>query len=240
MRSALRCFVHGEYAKEFAIRNGVPIGSIYVYPHVCADFASDCDNLSRPEGILRVVFVGRLVEVKGVDVLLRAVALARDAGAEIDLRLCGDGPLRQDLESLAKELGLRPSFLGHLPPSEVSAVMSWCDVLTLPSRQIGDLYEGWGLVVGEAASLSKALLVSSVVGCAPELVQHGVNGFVLPQGDVRAWADALIRLAEHPDVVERMGRASRQRFDDYNDPSRCVDLLREALASRGMRTIVGE
>ncbi len=229
MRSAARCFVHGERARGFAERMGVSPDRIRRYPHMNADLGTGLAAQMPESAGVRFLYVGRFVEVKGLDVLIDAFARVHAAYPDTRLRLCGDGELRDSLEERSRQLGVDVEITGRVAPARLREAMSWCHVLVLPSRQLPDAYEGWGLVVGEAASLGRVLVVSSVVGSAPELVEEGVNGFVVPEGDANALAEALLRLAENPGDLPRMGLSSRSLWERYCDAGECVRLLEEVM-----------
>jgi glycosyltransferase involved in cell wall biosynthesis len=82
----------------------------------------------------------------------------------------------------------------------------------LPSR----LHETWGLVVNEAMNFALPVVVSDKVGCAPDLVQDGENGFVVAAGQAEALAAAVRKLVESPDLRRTMGGRSRERIDRWH------------------------
>ena len=169
---------------------------------------------------------GRLVEGKGIDVLLRAFAegAARE-GAQ--LRIAGDGPKRSMLESLASELGLNGSveFTGWT--FDMPSFWRGCDVAVLPSD--GGI-ESFGMVAIEAMACARPVVVTAN-GALPELVEDGVTGSVVPRGDVGALADALVTLTQDPERRRTAGSAARarceQRFDIRDCAASYLELFRE-------------
>jgi PST family polysaccharide transporter len=131
----------------------------------------------------RVLAVGRLVPEKNQAALLRAFALVADDHPDTDLWIAGDGPLREELESLRDELGLigRAFLMGER--HDVPELMRSADLLVLSSR-----VEGFGLVVAEAMA-SGALVVATDVGGVAEVM--GNHGFLVPPGDVAALAQGM-------------------------------------------------
>lgn len=232
MRSAARVFPHGRKASEFCVRMGVAPDAIRIYPHVNADLSLLLDGPPSPPPRFRFLYVGRLVEVKGVEVLVRAFAEV-SRSVDCELVVCGDGPLRERLEALAAESGADVTFRGWVAAPELPPIIASCDALVLPSRAIGDLYEGWGLVVGEAASLSKPVIVTDAVGCGPELVREAESGFIVPEGDADALAAAMSRLARDRDGARVLGRRSREVWESFCDPRVCVSLIREVVEAAG-------
>jgi glycosyltransferase involved in cell wall biosynthesis len=121
------------------------------------------------------------------------------------LLFVGDGELRPTLEAEAAAKGLAGArFLGFRNQTELPAFYDLCDVFVLPS-----VNEPWGLVVNEVLAVGRAVVVSADVGCAPDLVQPGVNGYTFPDGDVRALAQALTDVLSSPQRIRAMGAASR-------------------------------
>jgi glycosyltransferase involved in cell wall biosynthesis len=136
----------------------------------------------RPiKGKLRYLFVGRLIESKGLDVLLEAFR-GFDAS---ELWIAGDGPLRATVEAEAAR-DPRIRVLGHVDGSAIADVYGNADVLVLPS-----LYEPWGLVVHEALAYGLPVVASDQVGAADELIDPGTNGYVVPAGSSRELAHAM-------------------------------------------------
>src|SRR5690606_9257701 len=123
-----------------------------------------------------ILWVGRMLKWKRVDLLIRALARLKNEGKDFKLTLVGDGPERERLQKLADKL------LGHeyytiqnfIPSSEVPALMAQHDIYVLPSNA----YEGWGAVVNEAMSVGCALVASDKTGAGASLIEHGVNGML--------------------------------------------------------------
>ncbi len=155
-----------------------------------------------------VGFAGRLVAKKGVDVLLRAIALLRERVPEARLIVAGDGPERIGLERLAAELGIRDAvdFLGHLEQERAERALGAAWVQAVPSRW----EEPFGLVAAEAMMRGTAV-VASERGGPTEQVVHGETGCLVAAGDARALASALERVVRDRDLAEKMGASARVR-----------------------------
>lgn len=161
------------------------------------------ERRARPPGPLRVLFVGRLVQEKGPDVLLEALARV---GIPFVAKMVGAGPLAGDLRRLVGERGLtaRVELLGGRGQDELPELYRWADVFCLPS-----LREGVPVVLMEAMASELPVVTTAVAGI-PELVVDGGSGlFVLP-GDPDAVAAALRALAGDADRRAVLGRAGRQ------------------------------
>jgi glycosyltransferase involved in cell wall biosynthesis len=172
----------------------------------------DLPDAARPPGNGRFLYVGRLVAFKGVDVLLRTFARARELRPGITLTIAGDGAERDALEALAAQLGLAAdvTFLGHIGPNDVLRAFVNCDALVIPSV----CPENLPTVAIEAMGVGRAILASRIGGI-PELVADGVNGLLTDPFDEAALADGMVRLASQPDLCRHMGEAGRRRAAAY-------------------------
>lgn len=148
----------------------------------------------------RLLAVGRLIPIKGFDVLLEAFALARRQMPELTLDIAGDGPLADSLRADAPK-GVR--FLGHVSP--VAPLYEEAAIVVVPSRG-----EGFGMVALEASERGRAAIVSDVGGL-PEIVDHDATGLVVRSGDAEALAQAIVSLARDPARVRSFGAAARAR-----------------------------
>ena len=120
------------------------------------------------------------------------MALVQREDKQAHLEIIGDGPLRSELEALAKELGVRANFRGVQKPVEVQRSMSRARILCNPSvtAASGDV-EGFGMVFAEAQAVGTPV-VSSHHAAIPEAVNHGVTGLLCPERSVLALADAML------------------------------------------------
>ncbi|MDO5703855.1 MAG: glycosyltransferase family 4 protein [Paracoccus sp. (in: a-proteobacteria)] len=163
---------------------------------------------SRP-GRLRLAFMGRLIRLKGVDITLRAIALARQQGVDVTLDILGDGEARPALEALTDELGLRGSvvFHGFRPQDACAAVISTADALILNS-----LKECGGAVVLEAMAMGLPVIASDWGGPADYVTREsGILVHPVPRESfVERLAAAMITLADDPERRRRMGHAARK------------------------------
>jgi glycosyltransferase involved in cell wall biosynthesis len=160
---------------------------------------------------LRLLAVGRLVPIKGFDVLLRAFAATRARVPGLLLEIAGDGPLRAELE---RQAGAGVTFLGRL--DGVSQAYERAAAVVVPSRG-----EGFGMVALEAMERGRAV-VASRVGGLPELVVPGETGMLVRPEDPAALSSALVELAGDLDLVRRLGANGRARALERFSVERCV------------------
>jgi glycosyltransferase involved in cell wall biosynthesis len=149
-------------------------------------------------GLTRFLFVGRLIESKGLDVLLKTFRRF-DTG---ELWIAGDGPLRGPIEAMAAE-NPRIRYLGYLDGNALADVYRQADVLVVPS-----LYEPWGLVVHEGLAYGLPVIVTEQVGAGDDLIDSGMNGYVVPAGSASALSEAMSAVAGW--TREQWERAARR------------------------------
>ncbi len=173
----------------------------------------------------RLVFVGRLVEQKGLSVLFEAMNMLTDATPGLTLTVIGDGPDRGGLERRVAQLGLsdRIEFVGSKSQSEVAALLADSEIFVLPSYA-----EGVPVVVMEALG-SGVPVVASFVGGMAELVEDGVTGYLVRPGDPQQLADRLGRLLDDPELRNAFGKAGRAKvtadFDSSEEAARLGTLF---------------
>jgi glycosyltransferase involved in cell wall biosynthesis len=214
-----------EAIRERAIGYGIPENKISVhYIGVdCARFRPTGRPIAQRER--RVLFVGRLVEKKGCDYLIRAFARVQQAVPESSLVIVGDGALKDSLTKEAKELGVRAEFRGACVAEQVQQEFALARVFCLPSVTAanGDA-EGFGLVILEAQA-SGVPVVTSARGGAAEGLADGRTGYAVPERDVDALSERLIHLLTSDEVAIAFSEAGRRFAVDNFDLSRCTDAL---------------
>jgi len=185
----------------------------------------------RPTGRLRLGYIGRLVEWKEVSNVLHALATLRDRGTHYEFWVVGAGVERQALEQLTEQLGLAEfvRFFGFKdrPEDYVAA----CDLFILPSND----KEGFCMALVEAMAAGTPA-VSTAVGIAPEVIEDGKNGWLVPPQDIPALTAALDRVAQlDREEIARVGVAARSAVLARNSPesyvARLDRLYAEALAA---------
>ena len=167
-----------------------------------------------------IACIARLVEKKGVDVALRALALVKDRFPEVRMIVAGDGPERQKLEALARDLcpGDSVTFTGWVQPAAIPELIDSATLLVVPSRTT----EPFGMVAVEAMQMSRPVICTNQGGL-PEVVEAGKTGFVVAADDAPALADAMIRVLQNPTLARQLGQAGRIRADDCFSIERCID-----------------
>jgi len=197
---------------------------VYIPNSVNTDLFKPLDG-KTDETLVRILFVGRLVEVKGVDILIRALKkIFREERRNVSLSIVGDGPMRDRLEQIASEIsGQVPiQFVGQTP--EVLGYYQHSHILVLPSFR-----EGLPLVLLEGMACGLPV-VASDIGGHREVIEDGVNGLLFPVGQVDELASRIVYLIENPDRAKKMGLRARQTvlsgFSLAESLKRYLDLYR--------------
>jgi len=152
---------------------------------------------------LQFVYTGRLVFYKNLEVIIKAIGILKRNYPTIKLVIVGDGPHRKSLEELVNKLGLKYNveFLGYVSHNKKMEIIAGSNALLFPS-----LCEGFGLVILEAFSQGKPVLVSNLRPMS-DIVTNGKNGFVLDPHNETIWADYIVKLIEDVDKSLEMGKA---------------------------------
>jgi glycosyltransferase involved in cell wall biosynthesis len=217
-RHADAVVAYGEHARRFVTAIRGSEAGVFIAPQsVEAELFSvpiDNDQIDRfrTDHELRgplVLYVGRLVAEKGIDVLLDAWSEVRQHAT---LAFVGEGPL-------AARAGRTPRtrVIGPLPRTALPLAYAAADVVVLPSLATPRFREPWGLVCNEAMHRGRPLVVSAAVGAAAGgLVRNGVTGLVVTPGDSRTLAQAIDRLLDDPALRARLGAAGRVAVGAFN------------------------
>lgn len=185
--------------------------------HCGLDPAFHAVPASPPPAARRLVCVGRLCEAKGQLLLLEAARRLAEAGEDFELVLAGEGELRAEIETLIAKSGLktRIRITGWISGEDVRTEILAARALVLPS-----FAEGLPVVIMEAMALRRPVISSYVAGI-PELVRAGVDGWLVPAGDVDALAEAMRMCLDAPvEMLARMGEAGRERVLQRHDVER--------------------
>lgn len=194
--------------KHFTIPNAVDIEEI---DKALAEKTSNMsETASRVVGKTVIGTVARLYSEKGVDVLLKAFALVQKAAPNMHLLIVGDGVQKDYLQKQAAELGIADSctWMGRLPRNEAMGCLNLMDVVVVPSR-----FEGFGLTAIEAMACGKPVVASRVDGLA-EIIQDGVNGFLVSSEDVDGFSVHIVELAKDEGKRKSIGAAARKCVEE--------------------------
>ncbi len=203
------CKYFAQRLEEF----GVNSQKIQVHP-----MGVDTDNfkyIERQTGVdskTKIITIGRLVEKKGYEYVIKAVAELKKSRTDFVYRIVGDGPLRKSLESLADELDVSDliEFFGSVDSTKVLELLYDSDIFVLTSvtAENGD-QEAMPVVIKEAAATGLPVIVSEHSGL-PEAAIEGKTGFIVPEKNNGLLAERINYLMDNPQECIRMGREGRE------------------------------
>jgi glycosyltransferase involved in cell wall biosynthesis len=166
-------------------------------------------------GPLKVLFCGRITEVKGVHDLPAIARAVRDRGVAVEWTVIGDGPERDALRHAWTETPVQ--WRGPLAHSETLAALPEFDVFVLPTRA-----EGFPVALVEAMAAGLVPIVSDIASGVPEVVETGVNGFRPAPGDIDGFAAAIEQLASNRPRLDAMSAAARATVEARYDVRVCA------------------
>jgi glycosyltransferase involved in cell wall biosynthesis len=167
------------------------------------------------------LFIGQLVQRKGLEYLLQACVILESSGyTNYTLRVLGQGELRAELEAFSREHSLKVEWIGWIDYGSVGCYFQNADVFVLPS-----LEDTWGMVVLEAMVFGKPILCSQLVGAREMVVDH-VNGFLFDPQEPEALAQLMRQFIDNPDLIPTMGKES-QRLIAEHTPQTAAQFLAE-------------
>ena len=218
-------------AQDLEKSYGFPAGSVRIaYNGAILRPVPARDGARRP---FRLIYTGRLSDLdKGTLMLPAILRQALDAGGDVFLTVVGNGPDEQPLREGFRRLGVeqRVQMRGNLPLAEVDRLLDDSDGFLLPSR---------------LEACPNAMLQAMAAGCVPvafrihdsvdRIVEDGVSGLLAPVGDVGAFAQAVVSLANNPEQCARMSAAARRRIEEHFSAERTAQLY-----AKGFRAMLDE
>lgn len=198
-----------EFVKKKLVRQGYPDKKLIVH-YIGVDtrkFAPD-RSIAREKAVL---FVGRLIENKGCEFLIRAMAEVQRKH-DWNLVVIGEGELRPKLQAMAHQMLKRCLFLGYQPQEKVREWMNRAQIFCLPSVEVDSgASEGFGIVLIEAQSMGLPV-AGFATGGIPEAVADGESGILVPSKDPMALSTAIQTLIEGTALRCKFGTAARDRM----------------------------
>lgn len=213
-------FATGTYSREYFLFSGLTSDRVVVAPHAVdyAFFSNDAERAERlalqkrrelgiPDDAVVFLYAGKFYGVKDLSLLIEAFTTL--GSGRQHLLLAGGGEQEDALKSLAAG-NTRIHFLPFHNQLAMPVLYRTGDVFVLPSKK-----ETWGLSVNEAMSCERPVLVSDQCGCAPDLVEEGVTGFVFKAGDATHLQQQLARFTDRT-VSQKMGQAAESFVQSFS------------------------
>lgn len=170
---------------------------IYIIPPTIEEFTS----IKKKSKNKQFLFVGRLVFYKNIEVLIKAISILKKKEKEVQLIIIGGGPQLVFLQNMVKNLQLQENVIikGYVETKEKFQLISESNAILFPS-----LCEGFGLVILEAFSQNKPVLVSNIRPMS-DIISHEETGFIINQNNEKEWAGYILKLINNPQESQRMG-----------------------------------
>jgi len=231
--------VGSEFMRQRIISLGAPAERIVKLPMgVDVSRHRFVERRNPPGAEVRLLTIARLVEVKGLEYLLSALALLKIRCPQLRCQIAGDGPLRSKLETMAMKLGLDHvvEFNGAVSSEEALRLYEAAHVFVLPSipTEAGEV-ENQPVVLAEAQA-GGLPVIATRIGGIPESMREGESGLLVPPRDAEALASAIAWLAEHPERWVEMGQAGRtfveREFNLQKLNDRLVEIYSELTDSK--------
>ena len=230
-----------EFFRQKAIALGCP-------PERIAKHSSgiECDRFrfkSRTlpaDGIVCVATTGRLVEKKGIEYAIHAIALAIRQYPGLIYHIIGDGPLGDNFKKLVRELKIvnHIVFHGWKDRQEIAEILDTCHLFIAPSVTAADGNQDAPVNTLKEAMAMGLPVISTYHGGIPELVEDGVSGYLVPERDATAIADKLVHLIERPELWPEMGCQGRAKVEQEYDINKLnielFDLYQSLLQSENL------
>jgi glycosyltransferase involved in cell wall biosynthesis len=166
----------------------------------------------------KLLFIGRLVKIKGIDFLIKGLAIALKENPNLELDILGDGPLYSELRALAKQLHIENNiqFRGFLVGKEKDSHLKEAAALLISSIIDEHGYEE-GLPVAALEGLAYGKIVMATkTGSMPEVIHHKINGLLIPPGDSKAIAESLSTLSKEKTAADLMRQNARKTAEFYS------------------------
>lgn len=197
-----------EATKEDLIKFGAK-KPIHIIPNAIEQSAISTKSLNK----FQLIYIGRLVFYKNLEVVFKAIHIVRKTYPEIQLLVIGGGPHKENLKLIVDELDLHDNvkFMGYLSTEEKNELLASSNALVFPS-----LCEGFGLVILEAYANNKPVLVSDIRPLS-DIVLNGKSGITIPPHDENEWAKAIVKLITDIDFSKKMGDAGRTLLNEQFD-----------------------
>lgn len=230
------CLSPGSKNREYFIKAGVKEDNIRKIHDACE--VPTCitfdirEKYNIPKESKIVLYYGRIIEQKGLDILIKAFAeLPIDVKSNMYLLIVGNGDFKSKCEMLAENLGINNiKFVGYMHPKYRYIYFSQCDIFVHPGR----FYEGrtdvWGLTLNEALQFGKVIISTNAVGSAYELINDN-NGLMIKENNVYELTEALTKVSVNEFKI-KANKESKKIFNKYNYETMSDDFVETVLSFR--------
>ena len=180
-----------------------------IIPHTIRREELATSHNSSKSDTVNILFVGRLEERKGFDVLIKAIPIIMDKSPNVVVHICGEGDLLQFAQTQLNPFSKRVFFHGYQTRTSLNNFYSECDIFVAPSR-----YESFGLIYLEAMHFGKPVVACNSGG-TPEVVKNNETGILVKPGDHLELSKAILELVDNHPLRKKLGTAGNSRLENY-------------------------
>ncbi len=229
---------YGVHVRDFVVSLGASPEKVFVLPYAVDSALFDKEVTAQEKEELKktlglqgkkiILYVGRMVEEKGLRYLIEAYRQCR--GGDKALVMIGDGKYKEAIKRLVAKLKLENVvLLAHIPHGELYKYYAAADLFVLPSIVNRWFFESWGMVINEAMSQGLPVIVSGSVGAVRAgLVRDNVNGFVVKEKSAAELSRAISRLLDDEALRQKMSEASKAIVREYT-PHKMLEAFQRAI-----------
>jgi len=239
VRHSDACIAAGSKSKEFF--EGLGQKNVFIAPNCSLDPSEKVD-MNRVDELRKkyhlsgkkvVLYIGRIVKYKGLDVLIKSYSHIEKEMDDTVLLVVGSGDYRPECESMVKKMGLHSvRFIDWVPADEVQNYYALSDVFVLPTRfRMEDIVpaESWGMTVNEAMHVGVPVLITTAVASGFDLVEDGVNGYMVKAGDADELYVRLRLVLSDKEIISRMRKESKKIVSERCTYDKMFEGFREAI-----------
>lgn len=232
VRNCYGAIACGERSKEYFIRLGVKPKNIFIAPDSVDNelFSKELTNVQKvkikkkwniPTKNKVILYVGQFIERKGVKHLLHSFNKLKKEYPNTSLLLVGEGYQITELKEIIKKLSLKDViFAGRISVKEMPSIYSISDMFILPSYE-----EVWGMVVNEAMCAKLPIITTEKVGCGPDLVKNGKNGYIIKENNSNSLYGAMQNILKN-NKLNKMGLNSYELIKNYTPKKNAEGIFR--------------
>ena len=237
-RHADFAIVYGTHVKAYLISRGMKAEKIFIAQNTADNelyakipeeekIKAIREKYGINDAAPKILFVGRFVEDKGLNDLLKAMAMLPK---DTQLLMIGKGPEKAKCEEFAKAHDLKIKFADYVPNDELYLYYSLFDIVVVPSITTATFKEPWGLVVNECMNQGCVVIATDSVGAAAGgLVEDGKTGFIVPERDPEKLAQAIEKLIKDKELMETLSQNAKNKIASW-DYDKMAEGFREAVA----------
>jgi len=227
--------VPGKASYEYLLSLGAAVEKIWVAPNAvdndyfsqtCNKYIETKETFKESKGYPKtlILYVGRLIDRKGIFVLLKAFQILSQEQSDLGLLLIGSGEGKKQYKDFCKTNNIKNVFFeGFVHQEELPAYYAMADVFVLPSYS-----EPWGLVLNEAMACKLPVISSNIVGAAEDLIINGKNGYIFNVGDIHKLVNCLEDILSDEQKRTGMGQMSLNIIRNYS-PLKCAQGFIQAI-----------